>query len=372
MFELLGDTPSNAALAATVVMRIETALAEASMSQIAQRDPHAIYHIKTLAELEKDSPNFSWKTYFSAIGYPDIKSINLAMPDFFKKVNELLTTVSIEDWKVYLRWHVIDDFAPYLSAPFVEQNFKMSSVLTGAKQLLPRWQRVVSTENEALGFAIGKIYVEKYFPPSSKEEVLSILENIRKVLRSDLKTLSWMTPNTRIAAVKKLDLITERVGYPSKWRDYSSLTIDRGPYVLNVKRANVFLIKRDLNKIGKPVEKTEWVMSPQTINAYYDASMNSINMPAGILQSPFFDPNAPAAVNYGSIGFVMGHEITHGFDDEGAQFDGHGNLKNWWSEEDLTKFKAATNCIMEQFSQYKVNGDLSVQGKLVMGKQLLI
>jgi putative endopeptidase len=368
MFELLGDAPTQAAVEATVVMRIETALAEASLSQIAQRDPHTIYHIMTLDQLQKESSNFSWITYFSAIGYPKIKHINLAMPDFFKKMNELLTTVSLDDWKVYLRWHVIDDYAPYLSEPFVKQNFFMSSALTGAKQLLPRWQRVVSTENEALGFAIGKLYVEKYFPPTSKQEVLDILKNIRKVLSTDLKTLSWMTPTTRVAALKKLDLITERVGYPSKWRDYSTLVVDRGPYVLNVKRANVFLIKRDLNKIGKPVDKTEWGMPPQTINAYYDASMNSINMPAGILQSPFFDPKAPAAVNYGSIGFVMGHEITHGFDDEGAQFDGHGNLKNWWTEEDLKKFKAATNCIQEQFSQYKVNGDLPVQGKLVMGE----
>ena len=322
----------------------------------------------TLDQLKKELPNFSWVTYFSAIGYPQIKHINVGMPGFFKKINGLLTSVTLDDWKIYLRWHVIDDYAPYLSEPFVKQNFVMSSALTGAKQLLPRWQRVVSTENEALGFAIGKLYVEKYFPATSKEEVIGILQNIRKVLSNDLKNLSWMTPTTRVAALKKLDLITERVGYPSKWRDYSTLHIDRGPYVLNVMRAHAFSVKRDLDKIGKPVDKTEWNMPPQTINAYYDASKNSINIPAGILQSPFFDPKAPMAVNYGSIGFAMGHEITHGFDDEGAQFDGKGNLKNWWTHKDLKKFKAATTCIMTQFSQYKVNGDLSVQGKLVMGE----
>jgi putative endopeptidase len=368
MFELLGDSASQAARAASVVMRIETALAQASMSQIAQRDPHAIYHMMTIAELEKVTPNFSWSHYLTSIGLPQVKRVNLAMPEFFKQWNELLQSVSLDDWKIYLRWHVLDDFSSYLSKPFVTQHFRMASSLTGAKTLLSRWQRVVNTENGALGFAIGKMYVEKYFPPSSKQEVLQILQRIRAALRKDLETLSWMTPAARKAAVKKLDLMGERVGYPSKWRDYSTLIIDRGPYVLNIKRTNEFLIRRELNKIGKPIDKTEWAMTPQTINAYYDASMNNINIPAGILQSPFFDPEAPAAVNYGSIGFVMGHEITHGFDDQGAQFNGYGNLKNWWSPADLKKFKAATQCIAEQFSKYKVDGDCPVQGKLVVGE----
>ena len=368
MFELLGDTPTTAAKEAAVVMRIETVLAQASMSQIAQRDPHAVYHMMTIAELEKISPNFSWPNYFKAIGLTRVKRINLAMPDFFIKLNELIPTVSLSDWKIYLRWHLLDDFSPYLSTPFVKQHFRMASSLTGAKKLLSRWQRVVNTENEALGFAIGKQYVEKYFPPSSKQDVLQILHTIRNALRQDLQTLSWMSPAARQAALKKLDLMGERVGYPSKWRDYSTLIIDRGPYVLNVMRTNEFLTKRDLNKIAKPIDKTEWAMTPQTINAYYDPSMNNINIPAGILQSPFFDPAAPAAVNYGAIGFVMGHEITHGFDDQGAQFDGHGNLKNWWTPADLKKFHAATECIMAQYSDYKVDGDVPIQGKLVMGE----
>lgn len=368
MFELLGDTPTQAAAAAKTVMTIETALAKASMSQTVQRDPHAIYHMMDIKQLEKITPNFSWPHYFTAIGQPNIKRINLAMPEFFTKVNELLPNVSLDDWKIYLRWHLIDAFASYLSQPFVEQNFRMASALTGTEKILPRWRRVVHTENEALGFAIGKLYVEKYFSPDSKKEVLEILHNIRQALRKDLTTLSWMTPATRKAALQKLAMIEERVGYPSKWWDYSNLKIDRGPYVLNVSRANEFLIKRDLNKIGKPIDRSEWGMTPQTINAYYDPSMNNINIPAGILQPPFFDPKAPAAVNYGAIGFVIGHEMTHGFDDQGAQFDGHGNLKNWWTAEDLKKFQAATNCIMKQFSQYKVNGDLPVQGKLVMGE----
>ncbi|MBA2651547.1 MAG: M13 family metallopeptidase [Tatlockia sp.] len=368
MFQLLGDNSEKAVAEADTVMKIETTLAKASMSQTAQRDPHAIYHMMDLKTLEKLTPHFSWPSYLTALDQPKIKRINMAMPDFFKVMSEQLQTISLNDWKTYLRWHLIDSFASYLSKPFVDQNFRMNSALTGTEKLLPRWKRVVRTENSALGFAIGKLYVEKYFPPSSKKAALEILQDIRQSLQKDLKTLSWMTPETRQAALKKLALMEERVGYPDKWRDYSTLKIDRGPYVLNVSRANEFLIKRDLNKIGKPVDRSEWAMAPQTINAYYDPSMNNLNIPAGILQPPFFDPKAPAAVNYGALGFVMGHEMTHGFDDQGAKFDGHGNLKNWWTPADLKKFQAATSCIVEQFSKYKVNGDLPVQGKLVVGE----
>ena len=368
MFELLGDTPTNAAKEAGIVMNIETIFAKASMTQTEQRDPHAVYNIKSIRELNALTPDFSWPQYFAAVGLPKIKSINIGMPNFFKMMNEQLRSVAIDDWKIYLRWHVLDAFASYLSTPFVDQNFRMVATLTGAKKLMPRWKRVVSTENGALGFAIGKLYVKKYFPPSAKKEVLDILKNIRQVLNEDLQTLNWMTPATRKAALKKLALMEERVGYPDKWWDYSELFIDRGPYVLNVIRANKFLIKRALNKIGKPVDRSEWGMTPQTINAYYDPSMNNINMPAGILQPPFFDPLAPAAINYGAIGFVMGHEMTHGFDDQGAKFDGYGNLKNWWTPEDLKKFQSATDCVVNQFSQYKVAGNMSVQGKLVVGE----
>ncbi|RUR13593.1 M13 family metallopeptidase [Legionella sp. km772] len=368
IFQLLGDKPEAAANEAKTVMKIETELAKASMSQIEQRDPHAIYHMKLVNELGKDSPNFNWPDYFAAMGQGQIKMINLAMPQFFARLDKLLTETSSDDWKTYLRWHLIDQYASYLSQPFVEQNFKMTQAITGTEKLLPRWKRVVGTESAALGFAIGKIYVDKYFPPNSKKEVMGILQNIRAVLSEDLQTLKWMTPATRTAALKKLELMQERIGYPEKWRDYSSLKIDRGPYVLNVMRANQFLVQRDLKKIGKPLDRTEWAMSPQTINAYYDPSMNNLNMPAGILQPPFFDPKAPAAVNYGSVGFVMGHEMTHGFDDQGAQFDGNGNLKNWWSPSDLTKFNQATQCISDQFSKYVVDGDMHVQGKLVVGE----
>ncbi len=339
------------------------------MSLAQQRDPRAVYHVMNLAELDRVTPNFSWNEYFREIGYPQIRSINLAMPKFFGALGKELRSVPLVQWKVYLRWRLIDAFAPYLSQPFVDENFRMVSALTGVKTLRPRWQRVVSAENDALGFAVGKLYVRKEFPPSSKAAVLGILHTIRAALKSDLTTLPWMAPATRKAALAKLALMGERIGYPDKWRDYSKLRIDRGPYVLNVMRANAFEQKRELSKIGKPVDRNEWYMTPQTINAYYDPSMNNINFPAGILQPPFFDPKAPTAVNYGSLGWVMGHEMTHGFDDQGSKFDGHGNLKNWWTPQDAKRFHAATSCIATQFSRYTVDGDLHVQGKLVTGEE---
>jgi len=367
-FQLLEGDKAQAARDAATVMSIETGLAQASMSRVQQRDPKAIYHVMSLVELDRSTPNFSWSTYLQEMGHPEIRSFNLAMPEFFGALGKDLRSVPIEQWKVYLRWRLIDAFAPYLSKPFVDENFRMQSALTGAQKLLPRWQRVVNAENGALGFAVGKLYVEKEFPPSSKAAVLAILHDIRAALKADLATLPWMTPATRQAALVKLSLMGERIGYPDKWRDYSSLRIDRGPYVLNVMRANEFDQKREMNKIGKPVDRSEWYMTPQEVNAYYDPSMNNINFPAGILQPPLFDPKAPKAVNYAAIGWVMGHEMTHGFDDQGAQFDGHGNLKNWWTPEDAKRFHVATSCIANQFSGYTVDGDLHVQGKLVTGE----
>jgi putative endopeptidase len=368
-FQLLGDGRAQAAREAAAVMAIETGLARASMSRVEQRDPRAVYHVMNLAQLDQSTPNFSWSAYLRDVGHPEIKSLNLAMPKFFGALGADLRSVPLDQWQVYLRWRLIDAFAPYLSKPFVDEDFRMQSAVTGAQKLLPRWQRVVNAENDALGFAVGQLYVQKEFPPASKAAVLDILHNIRAALRDDLGTLAWMTPATRKAALAKLDLMGERIGYPDKWRDYSSLRIDRGPYVLNVMRANEFEQKRELNKIGKPVDRSEWLMTPQEVNAYYDPSMNNINFPAGILQPPFFDPKAPAAVNYGAIGWVMGHEMTHGFDDQGAQFDGHGNLKDWWTPEDAKRFHAATSCISNQFSGYTVDGNLHVQGKLVTGEE---
>jgi len=370
MFVLLGDSPAQATSNAELVLRLETALAQASLTRIQMRDPHAIYHPMALKQLRNLNKSFSWEKYFSDLGHPEFISLNIATPVFFTEFDRLLKEVSISDWKVYLRWHLIQSFAPFLSDPFVKENFKMASQLTGAKKLLPRWKRVVNMENTVLGFAVGQLYVAHYFTPEAKAKAQELIDHIRQALNQDLRQLSWMTPQTRLAALKKLDLMRDRVGYPDRWLDYSTLQIDRGSYVLNLIRAGQFWQARELNKIGKPLDDSEWDMPPQEVNAYYDPSTNRLNIPAGILQPPFFDLKAPDAINYGATGFVVGHEMTHGFDDEGSLFDGYGNLENWWSAEDLEKFHQTADAVATQFSGCLVNGKLPVQGKLVSGEAI--
>ena len=368
VFQLIGETPVQAQHHAAVMMKIETALARASLTQIEQRDPYAIYHKMSLAELAKLMPHFAWKPYLQQLGLDSVYDVNIGMPQFFKVLDSLLVSTSLEDWKAYCRWHLLDAFSNFLSKPFVDEAFRFNKVLTGIEVLRPRWQRVVDTVNHSLDFAVGRFYVEHYFSQTSKQKVMSMMTNIRNTFRQVLHNQSWMEVKTKKAALQKLDLMTERVGYPEKWRDYASLKINRGPYVFNVIRANQFNSRYDLAKIGKPVDRDEWNMSPQTMNAYYDPSMNSMTILAGILQPPFFSLSAPAAVNYGAIGFVIGHEMTHGFDDQGALFDGQGNLKNWWTPHDMKQFKALTACISNQFSRYKIKDDIAVQGPLVVGE----
>jgi putative endopeptidase len=368
MFALLGDAPPVARREAGAVLALETRLAKASMSDIEQRDPHAVYHLMNLRQAEALTPRLHWREMLAALGRPDVESLNIGMPNFFKALDRELQRTSLGDWQTYLRWQLIRACAPYLSKGFVDEDFRMASVLTGAQELQPRWLRVLRAEDEALGFAIGEFYVAQKFPPAAKQAALAMVESIRAALKADLETLSWMTPATRAAATTKLTLMELRVGYPDRWRDYSALDIDRGAYVLNVLRAKEFEQKRELAKIGKPVDRSEWFMTPQEVNAYYDPSMNSLNVPAGILQPPFYDAGWPDAVNYGATGATIGHEMTHGFDDEGAQFDGHGNLRDWWAPSDLAKFEAATACVAEQYSGYTVSGGLHVQGKLVTGE----
>jgi putative endopeptidase len=368
MLGLAGENKDTAQTAAARILEFETTLARASMSRVDRRNPHNIYHPMDLAQLETLAPHLAWPEYFTLVDVPDLKSINVAQPGFFQEVDRQLDGYSLDDWKTYLRWCLLDETAPYLSDPFVDEDFKFSAVLSGAKQNLPRWQRVAAAEDRALGFAVGKLFVARFFPASSKAQVLEILHQVKAALKDDLAQLPWMSPATREQAIRKLSLIDEKIGYPDTWRDYSKLQIDRGSYVLNVLRANEFEHRRQLAKIGKPVDRTEWGMTPQTVNAYYNPSLNEIVFPAGILQPPFFDPAAPAALNYGAIGAVIGHEITHGFDDQGCQFDGQGNLKNWWTEEDLKRFQAATAAISDQFAQYTVAGGAHLQGKLVTGE----
>jgi putative endopeptidase len=368
MFALLGDARSDAVRESKAVMALEARLAAASMSEIEQRNPGAIYHPTTLEAAQTLMPHLNWQVLFSSLGHPEICSLNVAMPRFFQSVDRELARTPLADWKAYLRLRLIDSYAPYLSKPFVDEDFRMKAALEGARRLQERWLRVLAAEDDALGFAIGELYVAQRFPPAAKEAATALVSRIRDALRTDLETLAWMTPVTRQAAREKLELMELRVGYPDRWRDYSGLEIDRGPYVLNVLRANEFEQKRQLDKIGKPVDRSEWTMTPQTVNAYYDLSMNSLSVPAGTLQRPYFDANWSDAVNSGSTGSTIGHEMTHGFDDIGARFDGHGNLKDWWAPADLLKFREATRCIAQQYSRLKVSGGLHVQGELVAGE----
>jgi len=369
LFYLLGYSIPHAENAAITVIKIETRLAKASMSLAEQRGPKAIYHPMQRQALQQLSPHFSWNTYFAAMDHPEINYLNVATPNFFVAMDKELTDISLQEWKIYLRWQLIGTFAPYLSDPFVKETFAFTATLTGVKKITPRWQRVLNAEEDALGYAIGELYVQHYFTEDSKKQIENMVNAIHKALANKLAHLQWMTPATRTAALQKLAAMKERVGYPDKWRDYSKLVgIDRGPYVLNIIRANRFLLEHELNKIGKPVDPEEWEMTPQTINAYYNPSMNRLNIPAGILQPPFFDPESPDAVNYGAIGFVIGHEITHGFDDQGAQFDKEGNLKNWWSQTDLTEFHKMSQKIANQFSSYTVNETIHLKGDLVVGE----
>jgi putative endopeptidase len=378
IFTLLGDTDKDAAAEAATTMGIEISLARASMTNVEQRDPKKTYNPMDLKHLDALTPGFSWEKYFADLDYPSIKDINLQMPDFFKAFSASLSNVPMQDWKTYLRWHLVHTYAPYLSKSFVDENLQFMRIIGGVQEVPPRWQQVINaatgsqdnfqTYDHGMGIALGKLYVDKVFPASSKQQVLGILHSLRAAMRSDLETLDWMTPATRAAAIKKLDLMGERIGYPEKWPDYSSLKIERRSYVLNVMAVQRFYMRHDLDKIGKPMDTGVWDALPQAVNGIYEPTMNNVNFPAGLLQPPFFDPKAPAAVNYGMIGWFMGHEMSHGFDDQGGQFDGHGNLRNWWSDEDLKKFHALTRCISDQFSGYTIAGGRHLQGGLVVGE----
>lgn len=371
MFELLGDKPDKAAQEAQTVLKLETTLARSSMTPVQLRDPKAVYHKLDMSQLRRLTPEFSWDSFFAETGRPHLESINIGQPEFFKAMNKVLGSVPLSTWKTYLRWHLIDMAAPYLSTPFVDENFNFNiKTLTGAKEILPRWKRCVRQADGGIGMALGEQYVKEAFPPSAKARAMDMVNNLITALHSDISTLSWMSPDTRKHAIAKLQLLVKKIGYPSKWRDYSKLEIAKGPYVDNIFAAVHFEFNREVNKIGKPVDRTEWEMTPPTVNAYYDPTMNEIVFPAGILQPPFFNPNADDAVNYGAMGVVIGHEMTHGFDDEGRQFDAHGNLVNWWTPQDLKRFNARAQCVEKQFDGYVVEDHLNENGKLVLGESI--
>ena len=371
MFKLLGDDEATAAAEAKTIMEIETTLAKASMTRVETRDPDKTYHKMTVAQLGEVTPHLAWNEFFAGAGAPAVSSVNVAQPDFFKQVDAALGSVPLVDWKVYLRWHLIHTAAPALSAKFVDENFAFyGKELQGTKELLPRWRRCVQATDANLGEALGPYYVERNFPPAAKAKAVAMVKNLMDALRTDLATLDWMSPATRQQAAVKLDAIMIKIGYPDKWRDYSSFKVDNGPYAGNILRAGEFATAYDLGKIGKPVDRTEWDMTPPTVNAYYKAPMNEIVFPAGILQPPFYDANRDDAMNYGGIGAVIGHEMTHGFDDQGAKFDAQGNLKNWWTPEDLKNFQQRGDCVARQFDEFEVEAGLHENGKLVEGESI--
>ncbi len=351
MFELLGDKPEVAATEAQAVMKIETALARGSMTRVDRRDPKKIYHFMSVAELEKLSPGFGWKEYFRQIGLSGITSLNVAVPEFFKTLNSQIEQQDLATWKSYLRWHAIHANATSLSSAVVNENFNFfGKTLQGQEQLPPRWKRCTNDVDDDLGEALGQVYVEKYFSPEAKQQVLEIVQGIQKAMNADIHSLPWMSEETKRRALEKLQSMANKIGYPDKWRDYSKLEIKRGDHMGNSLRARRFEFDRDLAKIGQPVDRQEWQMTPPTVNAYYDPQKNDINFPAGILQPPLFDPKSDAAPNYGNAGSTIGHELTHGFDDEGRQFDAQGNLKDWWTTVDGKEFDRRASCISDQYS----------------------
>src|SRR6266850_6809507 len=371
MFELLGDPSDQSATEAATILKIETALASASMKNTDLRDPDKTYHKMMLADLKTLTPNFSWEAYFRAAEHPELQEINVGQPDFFRALDAQLTATPIGDWKTYLRWHLVNAAAPGLPEKFVAEDFDFrGKTLTGAKEIQPRWKRCVQATDRVLGEALGQVYVQKYFPPEAKARALEMVHNLIAALRDDLQTLPWMGSDTRTQATRKLEAFAVKIGYTEKWRDYSALKIDRRSYAENQLRGAEFDFARRLNKIGNPVDRAEWGMTPPTVNDYNNSSMNEIVFPAGILQPPFYDPKADDAVNYGGMGAVIGHEITHGFDDHGSKFDSNGNLKDWWSPEDLKNFKARAACVSDQFDAYVVDGDLHENGKLVLGESI--
>jgi predicted metalloendopeptidase len=371
MFKLLGDSPEKASAKATAVMNIETALAKGSMDRVARRDPANIYHKLTEKDWQALTPSVAWPQYLANLGAPEVASLNVAAPDFFKALNLELKDVPLEDLKAYLRWHVVTDAAGHNALPdaFVAENFNFfGKTLVGAKEIRPRWKRCVGEVDRELGEALGLAYVERTFPPEAKERTLEMVHALETALHRDVATLPWMTEATKKQALIKLDAIQNKIGYPNKWRDYGNLTIVKGDALGNYLRASEFEVQRRMNKIGKPFDKQEWQMTPPTVNAYYDPTENDVNFPAGILQPPFYDFKADKGLNFGGIGAVIGHELTHGFDDQGRLFDKDGNLKDWWTADDAKAFERQAQCLVDEYDRFVAVDEVHVKGKLTLGE----
>jgi putative endopeptidase len=370
MFQLMGEDAVAGQKDANTVMAIEIGLAGASMDPVELRDPIKTYNKWSMDAVINAYPNMNWKDYTMEAGIPQIESIIISQPDFFKKVNEDLTSVPTDEWKVYLKWHLIHNTAWSLNNAFVEENFNFySKKIYGIKVLEPRWKRVQRMTDMALGDALGKEYVKNAFSAGAREKVLVMINNLKDALKERINKLDWMSPQTKVAAQEKLNTLMVKVGYPDKWKDYSGLIIDRNSYVQNVMRSDSFEYNRNVGKLGKKVDRTEWMMTPPTINAYYNPTMNEIVFPAGILQPPFFDAKADDGLNYGAIGAVIGHELTHGYDDQGRLYDAKGNLVNWWIKDDSANFVNRTQVLVHQFNHYTVD-DLHVKGELTLGENI--
>ena len=371
MLELIGETAAQAKAHAQTIMEIETALAKASLTRVEQRDPHNLFHKMKPAQLAALTPSFRWSDYFAAAQVANLAVVNVTEPAFYKALDAQLKSRSLDEWKTYLRWHLVHARAASLSAPFVNTNFDFySKYLRGLEAMPPRWKRCVRQVDGDLGEALGQVFVAKTFTPETKQRALAMIRQIEAAMQSEIQQLPWMSEDTKQRALQKLRAVVNKIGYPDKWRDYSSIRIARDDYYGNVERATMFESRRELNKIGKPVDRTEWQMTPPTVNAYYDDQMNDMNFPAGVLQPPLYDPKSDDAPNYGDTGATMGHELTHGFDDEGRQFDSAGNLKNWWSKKDGQEFEARAKCVSDQYSQYTVVDDVKLNGKLTLGEDL--
>lgn len=371
MLTLAGEPAAQASEHAQKIMALETSLAKPARTRVELRDPQKNYNKMKEAELQAIMPDFQWADYLKELKLTAPGDINVGQPDFFKAVNEVFKAVSIDDAKTYLRWHLLHGMASTLSSDFVNENFRFfDATLRGTKQIKPRWKRVIAKTDEELGESLGKLYVAEHFPPEAKARALEMVNNLKEALADRIKTLEWMDEPTKQEALKKLAAFTVKIGYPDKWRDYSLLKIDRSSYAANVLRGDAFETDRQLKKIGKPVDRSEWGMSPPTVNAYYNPNLNEIVFPAGILQPPFFDPKADDAVNYGGMGAVIGHEMTHGFDDQGRQYDAAGNLRDWWTPESAKNYTERSKGIVAQYSAYEALPGLHLNGELTQGENI--
>ena len=369
MLQLIGESPDKAASDAKAILAFETLLAKGSLDRVARRNPDNLYHKLTVAQLTELCPFINWAGFFEGIGTPKIETLNVDVPEFYKALNDALEATSLDDLKAYLRWHEVHTWAATLSAPFVDENFAFyGKQLTGTQELQARWKRCVQFTDRGLGEALGQKFVDETFGAEGKERTLKMVKAIEKAMDEDLGHVTWMTPETKKAAYQKLEAVANKIGYPDKWRDYSSVRIVRDDFEGDVVRATEFEVHRDLNKIGKPVDRGEFGMTPPTVNAYYNPQENNINFPAGILQPPFYSNSATDAVNYGAIGAVIGHELTHGFDDQGRKFDAAGNLTDWWTKEDAAEFEKRAQCLVDEYSKFTPVDDVHVNGKLTLGE----